>query len=514
MGTGSTTFITHLADNLFFGGVPDDILVNILCRLDDDPRDLARLACVSTRFCNLIKTVCWKLRCEKTLPLLVAELLQSPSPALHPFSEPPGGWSALQKLHVCCPGLWHAGVLLENWDFGLNREIGWYDGFSYTDGVSHCEGVFPALGRSHICKSLGKKCRNRYVGLGVMTSPPSSAECSTNGSDGRITCFDVDYGVAHNPGDVCGLLGAHTHNFGSEVGVHSDGSEAGMHSDGIEVGIDQGECEKKCSTVRHKHCPGLEVTVSKIIDGGAIHVSKSMRDDEFQEGAIEPLDDSHGLEASGVDCTGVADKQGTQQICKSACTESLSVLLKSDASNHVSLETSCGQQHKEVLDSDDAQMNRINLASSDATTHVRRESNKRQRECCHEDCHFATGPWNLSREQGNKLLANRFRADSLYICDWPGCVHPGDKRMYKLFRGVFKNFKNSHVWRNLRDMQAKATNVGCAFCVCKSTWDMVTTFCLKRSIVYHDDGEPVVRAYVCENGHVAGAWTDRPMHTF
>ncbi len=106
----------------------------------------------------------------------------------------------------------------------------------------------------------------------------------------------------------------------------------------------------------------------------------------------------------------------------------------------------------------------------------------------------------------------RFRADSLYICDWPGCVHPGEKRMYKLFRGIFKNFKQSHVWRNLRDHQAKKSELSCAFCSALSTWDMVTTFCLRRSFEYHEDGEPVVRAYVCENGHVAGAWTDRPLY--
>ena len=30
---------------------------------------------------------------------------------------------------------------------------------------------------------------------------------------------------------------------------------------------------------------------------------------------------------------------------------------------------------------------------------------------------------------------------------------------------------------------------------------------------FHDDGEPVVRAYVCENGHVSGAWTNLPLYT-
>ncbi|MCO5600183.1 hypothetical protein L7F22_054291 [Adiantum nelumboides] len=121
----------HIAiaqDVFYFCGLSDDIVVNIFCRLYDDPCNFARLACVSTRFCKVIKAVCWKFRCEKTLPHLVEELLQSPFVVLHPYPEPPGGWAAFfQKLLVCYPELWHAGVLLENWYFGLDRELGWFN---------------------------------------------------------------------------------------------------------------------------------------------------------------------------------------------------------------------------------------------------------------------------------------------------------------------------------------------------------------------------------------------------
>jgi hypothetical protein len=110
------------------------------------------------------------------------------------------------------------------------------------------------------------------------------------------------------------------------------------------------------------------------------------------------------------------------------------------------------------------------------------------------------------------VYIGRFRDDSLFICDWPGCCHQGEKRVYKLFRGIFKNFKQSHVWRNLKDQGSKHTDLSCAFCASRKTYDMVTSFCLRRSFEYHEDGEPVVRAYVCENGHVAGAWTDRPLY--
>ena len=111
-----------------------------------------------------------------------------------------------------------------------------------------------------------------------------------------------------------------------------------------------------------------------------------------------------------------------------------------------------------------------------------------------------------------RVLAGRFRDDTLYICNWPGCVHPGEKRSYKLLRGIFKNFKQSHVWRNLKDQRAKTSNLPCAFCSSLNTYDMASTFCLRNTFEYHEDGEPVVRAYVCENGHVAGAWTDPPLY--
>lgn len=128
--------------------------------------------------------------------------------------------------------------------------------------------------------------------------------------------------------------------------------------------------------------------------------------------------------------------------------------------------------------------------------------------------HLASGVWNLSREEGSKLLARQFRDDCLYICDWPGCAHNiEDKRNYMLFRGIFKNFKRSRVWRTINDGNRSRVDLNCAFCECKQTWDLHSAFCLRRYFGFHDDGEPVVRAYVCENGHVSGAWTDWPLYT-
>ncbi|KAK7284648.1 hypothetical protein RJT34_19398 [Clitoria ternatea] len=126
--------------------------------------------------------------------------------------------------------------------------------------------------------------------------------------------------------------------------------------------------------------------------------------------------------------------------------------------------------------------------------------------------HLASGTWSLSREQGSKLLARQFRDDCLYVCDWPGCVHKEEKRKYRLFRGVFKNFKRTRVWRTIHDGKRRKLDLPCAFCSCKSTWDLHSAFCLRRVFGFHDDGEPVVRAYVCDNGHVSGAWTDVPLY--
>jgi hypothetical protein len=128
--------------------------------------------------------------------------------------------------------------------------------------------------------------------------------------------------------------------------------------------------------------------------------------------------------------------------------------------------------------------------------------------------HLATGKWTLSREQGSKLLARQFRDDCLYVCDWPGCVHLEEKRKYRIFRGVFMNFKKTRVWKTVNDCSnRRKIDLPCAFCSCNHTWDLHSAFCLRRGFGYHDDGEPVVRAFVCDNGHVSGAWTDVPMYT-
>ncbi|XP_031485224.1 phytochrome A-associated F-box protein-like [Nymphaea colorata] len=356
-----------------FSDLSDDILLNVFFKLEDDPRHWCRLACVCTRFNVLIRSVCCKTKCSSTIPSIVSNLLHSSSSQLITLfppasadcdgggdtiqeirTEPPGWWSSLQKVNVCCPGLHHAGVLLDSCDFGLERAI----------GSDHNYAVVQS-------KPYGSKQSER-------SSDSASSSCSSGGSKCWSLFDDLLFDTIY----------------------------------------DESEC-------------------SDMNDGS----------------------------------------------CKSS-------LIQSDRSSKL---------EGKVAGFDDSEISKCDL--------------KRRKKFRSVDAHLASGVWNLSREQGSKLLASRFRGDCLYICDWPGCEHAEERRNYKLFRGVFKNFKRSRVWRSINDSKAKKVGLNCAFCSCEGTWDLLSCFCLRRQWEYHEDGEPVVRAYVCENGHVSGAWTDKPLYT-
>ncbi|KAK2990629.1 hypothetical protein RJ640_019909 [Escallonia rubra] len=315
-----------------FAKLSDDVVLNIFFKLEDDPRNWTRLACVSTKFSSLIRNICYKTKCTQTIPSVVADLIPTSAAA------PPGGWAALHKLAVCCPGLLHSGVLLENSDFGLERELGPDENYR---------------------RSQTAPCR----------------------------------------------------------------SDSGGSSDVGQVDVTLPDC------------------------------GWSLYDDLYHDTIYNASESNDRPEISGELQNAVVKVASDFNVCK------------------------------------------------------RRKVWRSLRS------HLASGVWNLSREQGNKLLASRFRGDCLYICDWPGCVHIEEKRNYMLFRGIFKDFKQSRVWRTINDGNRSKIDVNCAFCACKQTWDLHSAFCLRRVFGYHDDGEPVVRAYVCENGHVSGAWTDWPLYT-
>ncbi|PQQ14564.1 phytochrome A-associated F-box protein [Prunus yedoensis var. nudiflora] len=311
-----------------FSQLSDDVVLKILFKLEEDPRNWARLACSSTKFSSLIRNVCWKTKCSKVIPSVVSNLLSG-------SSAPPGGWAALHKLAVCCPGLLHSGVLFENSDFGLEREVGPDENYRRLDSSPAAN---PPTDPSS--SQIGP---NHEVGA-------SGSNCSWSLFDDLY--FDTVY-------------------VDSEAQVEAAEDQASVEKGGVRVGGEFSICKKR-------------------------KVCRSMRS------------------------------------------------------------------------------------------------------------HLASGVWNLSREQGNKLLHSRFRGDCLYLCDWPGCVHIEEKRNYMLFRGIFKDFKGSQVWRTIKDGNRSKIDLNCAFCSCKETWDLHSAFCLRRVFGYHDDGEPVVRAYVCEMGMSQG----------
>ncbi|KAK4273215.1 hypothetical protein QN277_021659 [Acacia crassicarpa] len=315
-----------------FSMLPDDVTLHIFLNLKDDPRHWARLACVCTKFSSLIRNFCWKINCFHTIPSIVSDLLSD-------SSVPAGGWASLHKLAVCCPGLLHAGVLLDSSDFGLERELGPDEGYQIT----------------------------------------SSQEIFTS-------------------------------RFNGSSGMGASGSNCYW----------------------------------------------SLFDDLYNDTVYNASESKDGLES---------------QLCEEA-----------------------GKGVVKV-DQEFSSCKRRKICRS-----LRSRS------------HLASGIWNLSREQGNKLLSRQFRDDCLYICDWPGCLHNEEKRNYMLFRGIFKNFKRSRVYRTINDGNRKKIALSCAFCQCKEVWDLHSAFFLRRFFGFHDDGEPVVRAYVCDNGHVSGAWTDLPLY--
>ncbi|KAJ8543292.1 hypothetical protein K7X08_005815 [Anisodus acutangulus] len=327
---------SYIADG-FFSNLSEDLVLNIFFKIEDDPRNWARLSCVSRKFASIIHSICYKSKCSLTIPSVVSDLFGISSTCV---AAPPGGWSSLYKLAVCCPGLHQAGVLLENSDFGLERELGPDENYLTRPDDTEQSQPMPSSSSSN----------NKIDGTEVV------ADCGWSLFDDLM--FDTVY----------------------------DASESTLNQPEVV-----------------EEPPNVVVTPAR--------VSKR------------------------------------RKIYRSPCS------------------------------------------------------------------HLASGVWNLSREQGNKLLASRFKGDCLYICDWPGCIHIEEKRNYMLFRGIFKNFKQSRVWRTINDGNRKKIDLNCAFCSSKQTWDLHSAFCLRRYFGYHDDGEPVVRAYVCENGHVSGAWTDWPLYT-
>ncbi|XP_013610981.1 PREDICTED: phytochrome A-associated F-box protein [Brassica oleracea var. oleracea] len=411
-----------------FSFVPEDVVFNIFFKLQDDPRNWARLACVCTKFSSIVRNVCCKSLCYSSIPAVVSELLPSPSAASSSSSlSPPGGWASLYKLAVCCPGLHHAGILLENSDFGLERELG--PDQSLTDPGQVSKPVGSGL------ETPSFRSASKLNGSGLET--PSFQPASKQNGSGLET-------PSLQPASKQTGSGLETPLFQPASKQIKSGLETSSFHGSKQIGS------------------GLEPTspfqsVSKQVESGLETQSFwSLYDDLYTDTLSAPPEDSLNEPQQPTETTEIRPGRGDLP-----------------AKKRRKISRSLGS-------------------------------------------HLAHGGWSLSREQGTKLLASRFRGDCLYICNWPGCTHVEEKRTYMLFRGVFKDFKRSRVWRTINEDgggRSKVTGLKCAFCECDETWDMHSSFCLRRVFGFHDDGEPVVRAYVCENGHVSGAWTNLPLYT-
>lgn len=718
-----------------FSSIAEDILINIFSKLEEDPRHLASLACVCPRFYSIIRSVCWKRKCMRVIPAVVADLLQANGRADRP-AEPPGGWSALHKLAVCCPGLWHAGILLENSDLGLERLIGpshqykvetrlpppttascsegrseSYSAYPWTilddinfhieyeaelgftlnpkeegfsgignggfaenpngnivhnsnmapenpsggdmgDGVGEnlngqiaeksnivAENLIGEMGEGfggNLCAVMENSIGEMGEGLGanpcaVTENPigesadnaepireiednadPIGGTENPNGENRSIAnklnqvvenpigemgngvtqnpngqIRDKPNGAAENPIELTGenckdspcaireypngeiadnadLIGGTDNPNGENRNIAKDLNRVAENRIG-EIGNlkkqdPNGQIPDKPNRVtenptgemgvscKSNQCAVTECPNGKIADnadpiGGAEYRNGANRNitnklNQVSENLIGEMGNgitqcSNGQipdKPNGAAENPIGEMGESCNVTPCAVAECLNGEI---ADNAIPIGKTAGVEGKT------SEFSKFNDNPSGAADkppgvtcnsrnpiEIKRKENpsydqpgdhqycdaKKQKKGNLGDPHMASDIWNLTREQGNKLLASRFRGDSLYICDWPGCVHSEEKRNYRLFRGIFKNFRNSYVWRNIKDTKAKKSLVNCAFCSSTGTWDMLATFCLRRSFEYHDDGEPSVRAYVCENGHVAGAWTDRPMY--
>ncbi|KAG6557762.1 hypothetical protein Mapa_000529 [Marchantia paleacea] len=465
-----------------FKFVSEDIIVNIFSRLEGDPRHLARLACVCQRFLYVVRNVCWKRHCVRYVP----DLLPSPGVHLDAIAPPPGGWDGLMKLLVCCPGLKHSGVLLDCWDFGLDRELG-----SSAEYNPHR--------------------RNRRKSKRRATRCQGQASGEVNRLSDRIPSCRTDlHGAVNLAQQKVELPEDLAEKSRKSVAVERCDTEKGRGSNcqsPIEyirpVSIKDGEADDGNVSQIKQNLPSDE-GCALVLDIGPANSRKRKEISEIFKEENAAMRDLSPCVAVNFN----SRERSCSYTCKVKMQESIRSLGESGRQAGPLVNVS---DHLAVMHAS----NCINACNEIVTQEVREQPafiGEGDSDCKPLEMHLASGVRNLSREQGTKLLASRFRADCLYICDWPGCEHPGEKRKYYIFRGIFKNFRASHVWRNLKDMKSKPIDVPCAFCSTAFSWDMMTAFCLRRSFEYHDDGEPVVRAYVCENGHVSGAWTDRPVY--
>lgn len=121
--------------------------------------------------------------------------------------------------------------------------------------------------------------------------------------------------------------------------------------------------------------------------------------------------------------------------------------------------------------------------------------------------HLASKRLWLSCENGKKMLDDRFSWNCLYLSNWPICEHINTGQYSVIYRGIFINFKETVIWREINNAGDEyKVDLKCAFCSCKNTWDLYSSFSFEENFILKIDGVSVDRAFICENGHVFGAW--------
>ena len=333
----------------FFSRIVEDIIVNIFGRLEEDPRDLARLACVCRRFHNVVKSSCYKRQCLRVVPTIVSELMQS-STRQDVLGEPPGGWAALQKLLVCCPGLRPAGVLLNCWDFGLERDIGRSDDFELV----HTQ-IVPNSGQDAEDDSSQGAGKNPVVSLKVFEG---NNEEKIVGAHGNQSCCRKGTGQesALMAETMAKLESAILQT--SETSGCSSSVETSSRNDDP-TGIDDADSDAgKGMFGKRKNWAmmGGDGPIKQMKKGGIHYHNKVMNNSRFN-GVYKQSDrdDEHG----GIRSPRYRERRRSRQ-----------------RSGDINL-------GRRITETEEAQVNH------------------------EEEPHLAKGAWILTREQGNKLLASR-----------------------------------------------------------------------------------------------------------
>ncbi|KAF3340668.1 phytochrome A-associated F-box protein-like protein [Carex littledalei] len=108
---------------------------------------------------------------------------------------------------------------------------------------------------------------------------------------------------------------------------------------------------------------------------------------------------------------------------------------------------------------------------TDTSSYEKKKKNGRRRKWMGPTgSHMASGNWSLSREQDfNKTK-------------------------------VWERINKHHNWMKVK--------LNCVYCECNEMWNLAMGGCLNDYSMSHEDGLLMLRVFVCDNGHVSGAWKE------